>query len=157
MTGGGSTKSYRKRGIDGQELLDYIRSQCVITEEGCWLWVGPKNDKGYGKITYLGRKRSVHQITYALAIGTVLPGNELDHTCRRRECCAPDHVEEVTHKENVVRGALYLVSRNRYANTTHCPSKHPYAGDNLYVDKKGHRRCRACNREGKSKTREIAV
>lgn len=30
---------------------------------------------------------------------------------------------------------------------THCPSGHPYAGDNLYVAPSGVRQCRACKRE----------
>lgn len=33
------------------------------------------------------------------------------------------------------------------AAKTHCPRGHEYVGENLYLDKHGHRLCRACNRE----------
>lgn len=32
----------------------------------------------------------------------------------------------------------------RYGAKTHCPRGHPYAGENLYVDPKGNKRCREC-------------
>lgn len=31
-------------------------------------------------------------------------------------------------------------------DNTHCPSGHPYSGTNVRVDKKGHRKCRTCDR-----------
>ena len=36
--------------------------------------------------------------------------------------------------------------RHHEANKTHCPKKHPYAGDNLRIDSRGKRECRACRR-----------
>jgi len=38
--------------------------------------------------------------------GPVPDGLELDHLCRVRSCCNPDHLEPVTHKENIRRGFL---------------------------------------------------
>ena len=29
---------------------------------------------------------------------------------------------------------------------SHCPMGHPYEGDNVYIDPKGNKRCRACKR-----------
>lgn len=40
------------------------------------------------------------------------------------------------------------------ADRTHCPKGHPYAGDNLYVNRRGWRLCRTCNREEGRKRRE---
>lgn len=37
--------------------------------------------------------------------GPVPEGMELDHLCRNRWCINPDHLEPVTHAENVRRGA----------------------------------------------------
>lgn len=34
---------------------------------------------------------------------------------------------------------------------THCPSNHPYEGENLYVSPRGERRCRECQREHQAK------
>ena len=36
--------------------------------------------------------------------------------------------------------------RNRESQKTHCPAGHPYAGENLRVNRKGHRFCRECGR-----------
>jgi CxxC motif-containing protein len=36
--------------------------------------------------------------------------------------------------------------RNQNVTKTHCPRGHPYEGDNLYIDPKGARRCKACMR-----------
>lgn len=37
---------------------------------------------------------------------------------------------------------------NPYAKKTHCPSGHPYSGDNLYVSVDGkNRKCRECKRQ----------
>lgn len=36
---------------------------------------------------------------------------------------------------------------NRELRKTHCPSGHPYAGDNLRINRKGHRLCRTCGRQ----------
>jgi hypothetical protein len=35
---------------------------------------------------------------------------------------------------------------NQNTNKMQCPRGHPYAGDNLYIDPAGYRRCRECKR-----------
>lgn len=37
------------------------------------------------------------------------------------------------------------------ASNTHCPSGHPYEGQNLYVSPRGERRCRECQRQHQAK------
>ena len=49
-----------------------------------------------------------------------------------------------THTENM-RDALRH-GRHVNLNKTHCPQGHPYAGDNLYIDRTGGRECRICRR-----------
>jgi hypothetical protein len=48
--------------------------------------------------------RRVHRINYEAKYGPVPAGKELDHLCKQKECVNPDHVEAVTHTENVRRG-----------------------------------------------------
>lgn len=143
--------SYRPRGIDGQQLLDYIKQNCTMTSGDCWIWEGAVNDRGYGTIKYKGKTWRVHRLT-AFLFGNGLP-DEWDHTCRNQLCCNPKHLEDVEHVENVRRGELKGVSKNRYTKVTHCPSGHPYSGTNLYVDPKGCRRCRECGRLSKARNR----
>lgn len=104
---------------------------------GCWLWDAAINRDGYGIVGIKGRSVEAHSALYKIVCGEVPPGLELDHKCRVRCCVNPDHLEPVTHHENM--------SRSSHATRTHCPSGHPYSGDNLLQSKHG-RFCRACNR-----------
>ena len=41
----------------------------VDPQSGCWLWKGEKNKEGYGKITFMGKKRLVHRVSAMLYNG----------------------------------------------------------------------------------------
>jgi hypothetical protein len=127
---------------------------------GCWLWTGYVDRKGYAGVGYKGRRRRAHPVAYEIAKGPIPDGLEIDHLCRTRCCVNPDHLEAVTHAENIAR-ADYS-GRPRRANLfclakTHCPAGHPYEGENLHIDAKGARVCRECqrksNREGAASRR----
>ncbi len=105
---------------------------------GCWIWVASLDGKGYGKINIGGVITAAHRFSYTHYIGIIPDGLELDHKCRVRSCVNPDHLEPVTHLENVRRGQV--------ANRTHCPKGHAYDAENTYVYK-GKRQCRICVRE----------
>ena len=38
-----------------------------------------------------------------LAVGPIPDGREIDHLCRNHRCVNPDHLEPVTHLENMRR------------------------------------------------------
>ena len=44
-----------------------------------------------------------HQFFYRLLVGPVPEGLELDHLCRVKLCVRPEHLEPVTHPENMQR------------------------------------------------------
>lgn len=69
----------------------------------CWCWTGHCNAKGYGKIFVDGKSRDVHSLAYELWVGPRTPGLSIDHLCRVRSCFNPEHLEEVTIRENVLR------------------------------------------------------
>lgn len=71
---------------------------------GCWNWIGRLHN-GYGRVFLGGLWYAAHVVTYTTKYGPVPKGLELDHKCRNRACCNPDHVEPVTRLENVRRGA----------------------------------------------------
>lgn len=71
---------------------------------GCWEWTRARWN-GYGKTDVTGRTRRVYQVTWEAIIGPVPDGLELDHLCRNRACANPDHLEPVTHAENMGRAA----------------------------------------------------
>jgi hypothetical protein len=71
---------------------------------GCWLWLASIDAHGY---SHAGKGRLAYRLAYQLVRGPVPAGLELDHLCRNKLCVNPDHLEPVTHAENVRRGALH--------------------------------------------------
>lgn len=147
-----------------RRLAEKFWDRVVIAGEGCWLWDGVvARAHGYGSLSqrYGGKvvTHRAHRLSYELLVGPIPDGMELDHLCRVRDCVRPDHLEPVSHAENVRRGLAPDALRRRRAETTHCPQGHPYAGDNLhiYTDKRDyeHRVCRAC-RDARNQARRAA-
>jgi hypothetical protein len=108
----------------------------------CWLWAACDDQIGYGLFSLGGKMLKAHRISYVLRNGEIPDGLELDHLCRVRHCVNPDHLEPVTHAENMRRGD----AGKHNLVKTHCPRGHPYSGENLYIRPNGDRNCRTCNR-----------
>ncbi len=72
----------------------------------CWIWQRGKNQKGYGRIHREGRKWLAHVWYYVQKHGPVPNGLQLDHLCKRRDCCNPAHLEPVTPSTNQRRGRM---------------------------------------------------
>lgn len=114
----------------------------VDDETGCWIWQGPVIHNGYGKRGYT----TAHRAYYLHYVGEIEPGLVVDHLCRNRLCCNPDHLEAVTQRENLLRGIGPEVTRERHAAVTHCPRGHAYA-EHGRADERGCRSCRRCQRD----------
>lgn len=71
----------------------------------CWNWLGAKSHDGYGRFRTSGqRTRIAHRVAYEMCVGPIPAGLTLDHLCRNRRCMNPAHMEEVTRRENLLRG-----------------------------------------------------
>lgn len=118
----------------------------VKKTKSCWLWLGAKNNSGYGTTVWGARTLVAHRVAFKLAGKRVPAGFELDHLCRRRNCVRVSHLEPVTHRVNVLRGKSPSAL---HAKKTHCPKGHPYRGKNLRILKRKsgsiNRICRACS------------
>jgi hypothetical protein len=79
----------------------------VERASGCWPWRSSKSD-GYGVYSVrckgLRRNYGAHRLAYRLLVGAIPTGLNLDHLCRNRACCNPQHMEPVTMAENIRRG-----------------------------------------------------
>lgn len=108
---------------------------------GCLLWTGPQHHNGYGALK-MGREQRAHRVAYILAKGPIPVGLQIDHLCRTRLCCNPDHLECVTREENIARGnAPHMVN----ARKTHCIRGHEFTPSNT-MNRRGQRVCRACRK-----------
>lgn len=121
----------------------------------CWEWTAYRDKDGYGILSFVpaGLSTRAHKFAWQTLVGPIPDGLELDHRCRNRGCCNPDHLEPVTHAENMRRsGLLGQWTRLAAKNRTHCQRNHPYAGENLVMDS-GSRRCRQCRNDGQNSRR----
>jgi hypothetical protein len=139
--------------IDDPRVPERVWRRIKVSDADCWIWTGVLHYAGYGRMSSPSdRNKTVqtHRFVYECLLGPIPDGLELDHLCRVRACCNPLHLEPVTHRENILRGHTVTASN---AAKTHCPSGHPYAGENLQTNAKGYRKCRQCQRDAKDRAR----
>ncbi len=120
----------------------------IDAEGPCWLWTGATARNGYGVIQRGGRDGTavVHRVVWELLVGLIPPGLELDHLCRVRACCNPDHLEPVTRAVNVARGAQRAGAPRGFR------CGHPDTPENTATG--GHNRtCRACKNDANRRYR----
>lgn len=110
-------------------LLDKIVGRAATTS-GCLVWTGA-TDRGYGRVFVDGSAKRVHRVVWELTNGPVPDGYELDHLCRVRSCLNVEHLEVVTHAENMRRIAKPRPPKVYRAGprATHCRKGHEYPPD----------------------------
>ena len=127
-------------------LKERIMERIERQPNGCWSWPGAKVN-GYGLVGAGGRggkQLLVHRATYEMFVGPIPDGYVIDHLCRNRACCNPDHLEAVTMRENLMRG---IGPTRMNALKTHCHRGHEFSPENTKYTKEGWRFCRACDAE----------
>jgi hypothetical protein len=72
----------------------------------CWIWSGAKDNLGYGRSRKSGLSKSnlAHRESWAQSGRDLDPSLSLDHLCRNTSCVNPDHLEQVPHRVNMLRG-----------------------------------------------------
>lgn len=129
----------------------------LVIGDGCWTLLGEPDSMGYMRI---GHRHALmgHRVSYEIFCGPIPDGFDVDHLCRTPACCHPEHLEAVTHRENVLRGTSPLAEQ---ARQTHCTRGHPLSGDNLYLyhNPRGNTRrvCRQCTRDRYQEWKRAAV
>lgn len=127
----------------------FIENIRINLQTGCWDWQGKLNRDGYGYFTTDRKWWSAHKFFYVYIVGEVTEGLELDHLCRNRKCVNPEHLDPVTHLENVRRGDR--VSRE------FCKNGHHLETVGIYKENGPHgktKRCAECARIATRKYKE---
>jgi hypothetical protein len=120
---------------------------------GCWNFTGRIESNGYGRIHAVAGEAPwlSHRLAYTLLVGDIPEGLTIDHLCRNRACCNPDHLEPVTVRENIRRGDSHA---GRKARQTHCKRGHAFDEANTIRDRRnGGRICRQCKNEAQRRYR----
>jgi len=99
-----------KRCVD---LVTRIFKKCRSVHRGyeidgqpspCYEWQGANSGNGrgggYGRIKVDSQMAAVHRVIWSCFNGYLGSKREIDHLCRNRICCNPNHLEAVTSKEN---------------------------------------------------------
>lgn len=129
-------------------MIERFLAKVEIADSGCHEWRAYRTPDGYGRFQ-VGTSRVAHRVAYELFVGPIPEGLEIHHKCRNRGCVNPEHLEPVTHLENL---SLDPIGAHN-ARKTHCPRGHPYTGDNL-ARFDGRRHCKQCNRLAQQRFRK---
>lgn len=109
----------------------------------CLIWTGARQPSGYGQIWNGKRPEQVHRIVYRAVHGEIPTDLEIDHLCRNRACVRVDHLQAVSHRENMRRSKSVMGDN---AAKTHCKRGHPLFGENMKKMSNGSRQCKTCLR-----------
>jgi hypothetical protein len=130
--------------------MERFWSKVDKTEE-CWNWSGCLLESGYGQFSVKGKIVYAHRFSLEINGVRLIDGMVCDHICRNRKCVNPNHIRQITSRENVLIGEGPSANNSRKSL---CKRGHPLSGDNLYLRKRGvavERICRSCDREKKRK------
>jgi hypothetical protein len=110
-----------------EELPDNFWNKVNKTDT-CWLWTG-KMDDGYGRFNIRGKLYLAHRLTMAVLKAPIADNMQVDHLCGVRNCCNPDHLEQVTFSENTKRRRAI----SALPDITKCINGHPLIGDEARI------------------------
>lgn len=111
----------------------------VWSDTPCIKYKGYIAPDGYGRAWHSDYKQMLgaHRVAWLKEKGPIPSNLVLDHLCRNRSCVNTNHLEVVTHRENILRGTGPSAWN---AKKDHCKKGHPFIGK----DKKGFRVCGKC-------------
>jgi hypothetical protein len=125
---------------EGERFL----ARVALSDTGCWLWTGAiaSSRLPYGRMP-MGRRGEwvlAHRYSHEIFNGPIPEGYDVDHLCRNPSCVNPNHLEAVTHRENLLRGVGWA---GLNARKQKCANGHEFTAENT-IFRGAFRRCRIC-------------
>ena len=80
--------------------LDKLCSMVSVNAFLCLEFTGYKNERGYGRLRYKGKKMLAHRLMWLLKKGSIPKGMLVLHKCDNPSCCNIEHLFLGTHKDN---------------------------------------------------------
>jgi len=95
---------------DAASAISILRQSTVTDANGCWTWTGRSHKDGYSQVRVGSREWSGHRLMATLVHGDIKGSAVVHHKCANRLCINPDHLQQVSHHENVAE----MLQRNHY-------------------------------------------
>ena len=92
---------------DWPALIEAIKASASVTSDGCWEWSRKSRDN-YPVVVIAGKWHQVHRLSLHGKHGKPLGVLAAHHKCANSMCVNPEHLQPVTHRENVAE----MLARN---------------------------------------------
>lgn len=82
-------------------VIDRILARSIRQVNGCLLWQGGADSKGYGMLAVNGKPKYIHRLVYEHTYGCLKAGEVVRHTCDTPRCCEPSHLLKGSKGDNI--------------------------------------------------------
>ena len=83
-------------------MREWLSKIAVRPKTRCWIWTLCTTQRGYGRLSYRGKHRYIHHVSYEEFVGPILEGKQVCHRCDVPSCCNPDHLYLGSQTENLI-------------------------------------------------------
>lgn len=96
---------------DGRSVIQAVLAGSAVTDSGCWEW-RRKLSAGYPVVRIAGKTLAVHRLVLEAKHEAPLGSQHAHHICANPACVNPEHLQPVTHRENVAE----MLARKSYVS-----------------------------------------
>lgn len=98
-------------------IFNFYRRFDISLITGCWVWIGLRNNQGYGQLgrsPYVrnGKNTKAHQLSWMIYNGEIPDGLYVCHKCDNPSCVNPEHLWLGTPMDNTTD----KMEKGRYKN-----------------------------------------